>query len=61
MFRGQKFFMVQYRPISMLGQFPCGKWHEIPMEFKTQEDAQRWIRDNAELFQEYTVCHCYRS
>ncbi len=59
--RRKPFFMVHFRPISPLGQFPCGKWQEIPNEFPTEEDAQRWIRDNAEMFKQYSVCHCYRN
>ncbi len=59
--RRKPFFMVQFRPISPLGQFPCGKWQEIPKEFTTEEAAQRWIRDNAELIKQYSVCHCCRN
>jgi hypothetical protein len=59
MFRKNPWFSVQYIAVTPLGRIPCGGWREINLWFSTAEKAQLWIKNNAELFCEYSVCRNY--
>ena len=55
----EPWFTVQYIAVTPLGRISYGGWREVNKWFSTSEKSQRWIKENAEFFMEYSVCCNY--